>query len=33
LLRKPLPVNELAQAIEAEIGGFPRIVVDNTKAG
>jgi hypothetical protein len=35
LLRKPLPVNDLAQAIEAELGlvSFPRIVVDNTKAG
>jgi two-component system, NtrC family, sensor kinase len=33
LLRKPLPVKDLAEAIEAELGGFPRIVVDNTKAG
>ena len=33
LLRKPLPVKDLAEAIEAELGGFPRIVVDNTRAG
>jgi CheY-like chemotaxis protein len=33
LLRKPLPVNDLAQAIEAEMGGHLRIVVDNTRVG
>jgi two-component system NtrC family sensor kinase len=33
LLRKPLPVQQLAQAIEAELGAYPRIIVDNTKAG
>ncbi|HET6608109.1 MAG TPA: response regulator [Rhodopila sp.] len=33
LLRKPLPAQQLAQAIEAELGTYPRIIVDNTKAG
>ncbi|HVY14284.1 MAG TPA: response regulator [Rhodopila sp.] len=33
LLRKPLPAQQLAQAIEAELGTFPRIVVDNTRVG
>jgi two-component system, NtrC family, sensor kinase len=33
VLRKPLPTQQLAQAIEAELGTFPRIIVDNTKAG
>jgi two-component system NtrC family sensor kinase len=33
LLHKPLPTRQLTQAIEAELGTFPRIIVDNTKAG
>jgi CheY-like chemotaxis protein len=32
LLRKPLPAQQLAEAIEAELGLYPRIIVDNTKA-
>jgi two-component system NtrC family sensor kinase len=33
VLRKPLPAEQLAQAIRNELGTFPRIVVDNTRAG
>jgi two-component system NtrC family sensor kinase len=33
LLRKPLPAQQLAQAIEAELSTYPRIIVDNTKFG
>ncbi len=33
LLRKPLPTQQLAQAIEAELGTFPRIIVDNSTGG
>jgi CheY-like chemotaxis protein len=32
LLRKPLPAQQLAEAIEAELGLYPRIIVDNTRA-
>jgi two-component system NtrC family sensor kinase len=33
VLRKPLPVDQLAQVLRAELGSYPRIVVDNTRAG
>ena len=33
MLRKPLPVEELAQAMQVELGKYPRIVVDNTRTG
>jgi two-component system NtrC family sensor kinase len=33
MLRKPLPAEQLVQAIRAELGAYPRIVVDNTRAG
>jgi two-component system NtrC family sensor kinase len=33
ILRKPLPVQQLGQAIAAEVGAWPRIVVDNTAGG
>jgi CheY-like chemotaxis protein len=33
VLRKPLPVDQLAQVLRTEFGSYPRIVVDNTRAG
>jgi two-component system NtrC family sensor kinase len=33
MLRKPLPVDQLAQAIRAELGTYPRVVVDNVVSG
>jgi two-component system NtrC family sensor kinase len=33
MLRKPLPAQQLAQAIDAELGTFPRIIVDNIRVG
>jgi two-component system, NtrC family, sensor kinase len=33
VLRKPLPVEQLAEVLRAELGSYPRIVVDNTRAG
>jgi two-component system NtrC family sensor kinase len=32
ILRKPLPTERLMQAIRAELGSYPRIVVDNTRS-
>jgi YesN/AraC family two-component response regulator len=33
VLRKPLPVDQLAQILKTELGAYPRIVVDNTRTG
>jgi two-component system NtrC family sensor kinase len=33
MLRKPLPADQLAQAIRAELGTYPRMVVDTVRAG
>ena len=33
MLRKPLPVEKLAEAIRTELRAYPRVVVDNVRTG